>query len=136
MKGNEEKVRVIILSRPEIFDFTATKEDLRRQGFELGNALYVWKKYFWEGQKKTFVYYEGHREPVGMPDKAGDFEKLEKDRALSALLFGAFSAEETQKKRLEQLQAQDRLPIWLFFFVLMVSLALNFVLSFKLMGVF
>lgn len=135
MKSDEEKVRVFVLSTPEILDFTVKKEELKKEGFEMGRSNYVWKKYFWQKPLKTFVYHEGHREPVTKPQAEGDLEKMQKDRALSSLLFGAFSAEETQKKRLEQMQKQDRLPLWLFFVILLVSLALNFVLTFRLIGV-
>lgn len=135
MKSDEEKVRVFVLSTPEILDFTVKKEELQKEGFETGRSNYVWKKYFWQKPLKTFIYHEGHREPVTKPQAEGDLEKMQKDRALSSLLFGAFSAEETQKKRLEQMQKQDRLPLWLFFVILLVSLALNFVLTFRLIGV-
>ncbi len=134
-KRDEEEVRVIMLSTPEIYDFTTTREELQKKGFETGKAFYVWKKYFWQDPKKTFVYKEGHREPETIDEKEGDLEKTQKDRALSALLFGAFSAEEMQKKRLEQMQRQDRLPLWLFFVILLISLALNFFLTFRLTGV-
>ncbi len=135
MKIDDEKVRVIYLSTPEILDFTVKKEELKKEGFETGKSYFVWKKYFWQSPLKTFIYHEGHREPVTKPSAEGDLEKMQKDRALSSLLFGAFSAEETQKKRLEQMQKQDRLPLWLFFVILLVSLALNFFLTFKLAGV-
>lgn len=135
MKFDDEKVRVIILSQPQILDFTTTRTELKKVGFETGKAYFIWKKYFWENEKKTYVYFEGHSEPLAMPDGGGDLEKHEKDRALSALLFGAFSAEEEQKKRLERMQAQDRLPLWLFFIVLMISLALNFLFTLKMTGV-
>lgn len=135
MKADDEKVRVVVLSTPEILDFTIKKSELQREGFETGKAYYVWKKYFWEKPLKTFVYHEGHREPVTKPQAEGDLEKMQKDRAISALLFGAFTNEETQKKRLDQLQKQDRLPLWLFFVILLVSLALNFFLTFRLTGV-
>lgn len=135
MKNEKEKVRVVILSTPEVQDFTATKEELRQAGYNLGKTARVWKKYFWERPKKAYFYYEGFRDPLTDPQQEGNLERTKQDRAMSALLFGAFQSELEQKGKAEQQRKSDRLPLLLIFIALLVSIGFNFYMIYLILGV-
>jgi hypothetical protein len=134
MKADKEKIRVVVLSTPEVQDFTATKAELKEAGLNTGKTARVWKKYFWERPKKAYFYFEGFRDPLTDLKIDGDLEKTKQDRAMSALFFGAFQSELDSKKNTDQQRKIDRLPMLLIFAALLVSIAFNFYMSYLIMG--
>jgi hypothetical protein len=135
MKNEKERVKVVILSTPEVQDFTARKEELQQAGYNLGKTARVWKKYFWERPKKAYFYYEGFKDPLTDPQQSGDLDKTKQDRAMSALLFGAFQSELEQKGKAAAERKSDRVPLLLIFIALLVSIGFNFYMLYLIMGV-